>query len=246
MNYKLQLSRERTVFAAILIGAIVFISLGSAFSSKAFAAGGGGTGGGTGNGGGSGGGSAALTLSGAVAATIDGNVSTNGVAVEGAVLPKQPIIKLIFTVNVVDASVWPTPNQNAITMKDSKGASVPVEVFRIDPAANFEERDFIFLKPLKPLAAGEKYGITVDSALTGNNGQTMAAPVTVSFTAEGTKQPAEEQEAVATTAKPNKTTGKTDNSSGWPASSWVIIIGAIAAIVIIAGGIVYKNIKKKP
>ncbi len=161
--------------------------------------------GGDGDGTGGGGGDSPVNLTGAYSTSINNNVSSTGASINGATnVPQQATIKLVFSVNVVDNTIWPSPNKNCITMRDGSGNSVPVNVFRIDPAVNREERDFLFLSPSSPLSAGTQYTIVVSPALTGKNGNTLGEStagqsVSVSFTTQGT---------------PASNTGSTSGASG--------------------------------
>ncbi len=152
--------------------------------------------GGDGSGGG-GGGDNPLTLDGAYLCSVNGNTSTTDSSVSGVSnIPLNPTIKLVFTLNVVDDSVWPAPNRSAVSMHSGSGNTVPVEVFRIDPSVNREERHNIFIRPSGSLQTGEQYTITAGPSLKGKNGNTLGESTggqgtSVSFTTEGTSASAQ-------------------------------------------------------
>ncbi len=235
LQFKRITSTIRKLILTTMVSLIALISVSFGFSSIACAAGG------NGSGGGSGGGNNPLTFSGAYLATVDGNASTTGASVESAKLPKQPTIKLVFSLNVVDNSVWPSPNQSAVTMVNSSGASMQVEVFRVDPSANLNEKENIFIKPVSALAAGERYSIAISPALTGNNGQTLGSSVTVLFVTEGTPAVSNKKSAGASTTSKSSTKAKPATSGNMSNGSLLIIFGAVVAIIIVAGGIYFKR-----
>jgi hypothetical protein len=191
----------------------------------ALAAGGNGTGGG--GGGGTGGGSNPLTLSGAFLTTINGNASSTGAALSGTSdFPLQGTIKLVFSLNVVDSTVWPSPNQSAFSLADAGGNPVSINVTRIDPAANDAEKDNVFVTPVNPLTAGTQYILTIAPTLTGANGNTLGQAATVSF---GTK-PAEPP-LIATQAakKPAAKPAAKGSSTVW------YVLGAIVLLALLLG-----------
>jgi hypothetical protein len=147
---------------------------------------------------------------------------------------------LVFSLNVVADSVWPSPNQSAVTLIDSAGKPVAADVFRIDPAANADEKNNIFIKPTKALAPGERYSISIGQALIGNNGQTLGSAAAVSFVVAGTPTAAGPATSTAKAPVKRKPAGSTASSDG----STLVIVGAIAAILIVAGGIIYRRVKK--
>jgi hypothetical protein len=238
VDYARTASPIRKVVSTVTLAAALSVILLFSASMTAGAAGGNGTGGGGGTGGGTGGGNSPLTLTAALLATVNGNVSTSGAPVAGATLPEQPIIKLVFSVNVVADSVWPSPNQSVVTMVDSSGKPVAADVFRIDPAANADEKNNIFIRPSKALAPGGKYSVLIGPTLTGNNGQTLGTAATLSFVVAGTLAASP---ATSTAKAPVKKPASNASSDG----STLIIAGAIAAILIVAGGIIYRRVKNR-
>jgi len=148
------------------------------------AAGGGGGGGGKGGGSGSGSGDP-FTLVGAYLTTISDNVSTTGKDIKDSQdVDTNPIIKLIFNKNVVSSIAWET-NRHALTLADSEGNSIAIQVDRIPDEgdnSNEDEKRHIFIRPIEPLTDGKTYTLVIKSKLTANNGTTLGKEETIMFT----------------------------------------------------------------
>lgn len=149
------------------------------------AAGGGGGGGGKGGGSGSGGGDP-VTFVGAYLTTISDNVSTTGKDIKNSQdVDVNPMIKLIFNKNVVSSTVWET-NKQSITLADSEGNSIAIQVDRIPDEgnnSNEDEKRHIFIRPTEPLTDGKTYRLIIKGKLTANNGTTLGKEESVTFTA---------------------------------------------------------------
>lgn len=125
------------------------------------------------------------SLTGAYLTSIDNNVSSTGASVSGSgSVPLNPTIKLCFSHNVVDDAVF-SNNQQNITMQTVIGMNVPVNVSRIDPTVNFNERQNLFVAPVSPLASGTTYKIIIGSGLTAKNGLLMGTSQVVEFSTAG-------------------------------------------------------------
>lgn len=154
-----------------------------------------------GDGSGGGGGDNPLTLTGAYLTTVNGSTSTTAGAISGvSISSTQPIFKFVFSLNVVDDSVWPSPNQGAFSLQGSSSGSIPIEVFRIDPNVNRDERNNIFIRPSGSLPGGEQYIISLNPALKGKNGHTLGESTggqgtSVSFTTVGSSTSAQNSSA---------------------------------------------------
>ncbi|MFO1446104.1 LPXTG cell wall anchor domain-containing protein [Bacillus sp. Bva_UNVM-123] len=152
------------------------------------AGGGGGGGGGGGKGGGSGSGGAFV---GAYLTTISDNASTTGKDIKDSQdVDTNPIIKLIFNKNVVSSIVWET-NKQAITLADSEGSSIAIQVDRIPDEgenANEDEKRHIFIRPIAPLTDGKTYTLVIKSKLTANNGTALGKEETIMFTVAAAKK----------------------------------------------------------
>jgi hypothetical protein len=167
--------KEWNVLLALLVAA--FLLLGTANS---FAGSGGGSGGG--------GGSSPLNYIGAYLTTVTGTSSTTDTAdIAGSTsILLMPTVKLVFDRNVVNDSIW-TANQACISMEDSSGTAIDIEVSRISDLDNFDERTNIFVKPNKQLTPSSVYKIVMNSSLQANNGNTLGSKKNVSFTTESVK-----------------------------------------------------------
>lgn len=177
---------------------------------------------------GAGGGTDPVSFVGAYLTTISNSVSTTGVEIKNSsnVITK-PTIKLVFTKNVVNLTVWDI-NDKAITLADSKGNSIAVTVTRIPDQgtnSNPNEKRNIFIKPVKLLTSGEKYTLTVDSSLTANNMTKLGHDETVTFTAKAdTVKPvitgaANKTIAINSTFNPKTGVTAKDNADGDVTSS---------------------------
>lgn len=131
-----------------------------------------------------------LSFVGAYLTEISNNTSTTGADITTTAVPTKPLIKVVFDKDVVGDNVWEN-NQKAVTMQNSAGANVPIQVSRISDTVNFNERRNIFVTPLSNLLSGEKYRIVVSPNLMAKNlystlGMTTNnQPVIVNFTTAG-------------------------------------------------------------
>jgi len=125
-------------------------------------------------------------------ATSSSNTSDTGASVDGSTsVPVRPTIKFMFQRSVTQDDIW-SNNKTCFTMKDSSGASVAINVFRISNGTedNPEERRNIFITPLSDLTPGKTYEITISKNLVANNGETFGEAydgkdVVISFTVAG-------------------------------------------------------------
>lgn len=151
-----------------------------------------GGGGGGGKGGGSGSGSGEpFTLVGAYLTTISDNVSTTGKDIKDSQdVDTNPMIKLIFNKNVVSSIVWET-NKQALTLADSEGNLIDIQVDRIPDEgdnSNENEKRHIFIRPIEPLTDGKTYTLVIKSKLTANNGTTLGKEESIMFTVAATNK----------------------------------------------------------
>ena len=87
-------------------------------------------------------------------------------------VPVNPTIMLYFDRGVTNTSVWST-NQSCITLQDSSGASVPINVFWLQNQSGTTYIHDIFFTPLSSLTPGKTYKITISKNLIANNGHTL-------------------------------------------------------------------------
>ncbi len=89
---------------------------------------------------------------------------------------RNPRIQLLFTLNVVDDSVW-TNNRNQIKLF-SGSTSVSISVIRSSSRAL---RRFIFVRPTSTLRPLTSYRLVILPGLTGRNGMRLGETVTIRF-----------------------------------------------------------------
>lgn len=183
--------------------------------------------------------------------TVDGDNSTDDGPIEGsATVPVSPAIRLYFDRGVTTDAVWGN-NQQCITLQDSTGKNVPIDVFRLGSAIN-ENLHYIFLTPKSALTPGETYNIIISKNLTANNGHTLGEnngnkDEAVTFTVAGSpSSPGGGGGASVTTNGPTSTTG---SASVDPAVGATVSLGDTARVVIPANalqenGAVTVDIKK--
>lgn len=89
---------------------------------------------------------------------------------------RNPRIQLVFTLNVVDGSVW-TNNRNQIRLF-SGSVRVPINVIRSSSRAL---RRNIFVSPTSTLRPLTSYRLVILPGLTGRNGMRLGETVTIRF-----------------------------------------------------------------
>lgn len=106
--------------------------------------------------------------------TVNGDNSTDDGPIEGSTtVPVNPTIRLYFDRGVTTDAVWGN-NQQCITLQDSTGKNVPVNVFRLGSTDTINDNlHYILISPKSALAAGKTYKIIISENLTANNGHTL-------------------------------------------------------------------------
>ncbi|MGI5942781.1 MAG: S-layer homology domain-containing protein, partial [Pelotomaculaceae bacterium] len=106
--------------------------------------------------------------------TVNGDNSTDDGPIEGSTtVPVNPTIRLYFDRGVTTDAVWGN-NQQCITLQDSTGKNVPVNVFRLGSTDTINDNlHYILIRPKSPLTAGKTYKIIISKNLTANNGRTL-------------------------------------------------------------------------
>ncbi len=89
---------------------------------------------------------------------------------------RNPRIQLVFTLNVVDDSVW-TNNKNQIRLFRGN-TRVGINVIR---SADRALRRNIFVRPASTLSPLTDYRLVILPGLTGNNGMQLGETVTIRF-----------------------------------------------------------------
>ena len=89
---------------------------------------------------------------------------------------RNPRIQLVFTLNVVDGSVW-TNNRNQIRLFRGS-VRVPINVIRSSSRAL---RRNIFVSPTSTLRPLTSYRLVILPGLTGRNGMRLGETVTIRF-----------------------------------------------------------------
>ena len=164
--------------------------------------------------------------------TINGTSSTTGISVESSSnVPVMPTIKLVFGRNVAHDSIW-ADNRQCITMQDSSGANIQINVFRLSGDPGSEERHNIFIQPLSNLTAGKTYKIIISPNLKANNGITLGQETNnqnkvITFTVAGGS-------TSITTSGPTSATG---TASVNPAVGATVALGDSAKVVIPANAL---------
>lgn len=202
-----------------LFAFLMAIALAILMPVHAFAAGGNGSGGGKGNG--SGGGSAeALTVE---SASIE----------DGAQIGSKDTITLVFSKNVCNQSVREN-NAQLVTLTDSTGSPVAVDVVLCDDQIEPEKKNNIEITFTEPLTAGS-YTLTAQAGITSKSGAVMAKDYVLTFTVSG--------DAVETTEAPAATPTETPKAANKDGNSSAIVIGVIVLAVVAGGAVVL--LKKK-
>ena len=93
---------------------------------------------------------------------------------------RNPRIQLVFTLNVVDDSVW-TNNRNQIRLFRGN-TRVGISVIR---SSNIALRRNIFVRPTNTLRPSTDYRLVILPRLTGKNGMQLGETVTIRFRTTG-------------------------------------------------------------
>lgn len=95
------------------------------------------------------------------------------------VSPSLRTIRLFFSLNVVNNSVW-TNNRNQFRL--FRGTRrVTIQVTRIPDTVDFDRRREIFVRPVFGLRPNASYRLVILPNLEGRNGQTLGETVTIRF-----------------------------------------------------------------
>jgi LysM repeat protein len=128
-----------------------------------------------------------LNFVGAYLTEMSNNTSTTGADIKTTSVSVKPTIKVVFDKNIVNDAVWEN-NKKCVSLQDSSGINVATNVFRVSDAVNFNERQNIFMTPMKDLNPGAHYKIIIRPDLRAKNGYsnlgmtTSNQPVIVNFT----------------------------------------------------------------
>lgn len=95
------------------------------------------------------------------------------------VSPNLRTIRLFFSLNVVNNSVWDN-NQNQIRLFRGD-TRVAIRVSRISDLVNFARRREIFVRPVNGLRPNTSYRLVILPNLRGRNGRTLGKTVTIRF-----------------------------------------------------------------
>ncbi|WP_425806223.1 Ig-like domain-containing protein [Desulfitobacterium sp. Sab5] len=149
---------------------------------------------------------------------------------------KNPVeIKLVFNKNVVNMSVK-DKNQKCITLTDSEGKTIPVQMIMADDQIDPTKNEEIVLKPSQDLKPGTTYQVKITGDLQAKNGMTLGKETSIHFAiADSNITPAKE------TSVNNPTAGTTANSLGKGSMNKSIIFAVIALIIVGAGYAYYRR-----
>ncbi|MDT3429055.1 hypothetical protein J2Z22_004654 [Paenibacillus forsythiae] len=176
---------RRSVLRALLVALVLLLAIPQA----AWADNGDGTGPSEGSPG-------AKPLSFVSASLVEGGASI----IDSEDVPLKAKMRLLFDKNIVNSTVWGI-NRECFTLMDAKGASVPIEVTKIDDTINFDQRQAVFVEPVDPLKSGASYSLKVAPQLKAKNGvstlggTTSGRGVTIVFKTAGTAAGASGSEA---------------------------------------------------
>ncbi|MEN6348478.1 MAG: S-layer homology domain-containing protein [Syntrophomonas sp.] len=98
-------------------------------------------------------------------------------------ISNTPTIRVNFDRGVV-RDYWDN-NRNCFSLSDSSGNLVGITVFRASNYQDDSEKRSIYVTPNVTLKAGMTYSLTVSPSLKANNGNTLGASKTISFTVTG-------------------------------------------------------------
>ncbi|TEB05928.1 Cellulosome-anchoring protein precursor [Pelotomaculum schinkii] len=185
--------------------------------------------------------------------TVNGDNSTDDGPIEGSTtVPVNPTVRLYFDRGVTTDAVW-SNNQQCLTMQDSTGTKVPINVFKLDSTTINDNLHYIFITPKSNLTSGKTYKIIISKNLTANNGHTLGenngnTNEVVTFTvAASSGSPTSGGSGISvTTNGPTYTNG---SASVDPAVGATVGLGDLARVVIPANalqetGSVTVDIKK--
>jgi uncharacterized protein YjdB len=131
-----------------------------------------------------------LNFVGAYLTEVSNNTSTTGADIKTTSVSVKPTIKVVFDKNIVNDAVWEN-NKKCVSLQDSSGINVATNVFRVSDAVNFNERQNIFMTPMKDLNPGAHYKIIIRPDLVAKNGYsnlgmtTNNQPIVIGFTVGG-------------------------------------------------------------
>lgn len=153
-----------------------------------------------------------------ISATFNGTTNLQGAT--NVIL--NPQIVMEFDKNLVDDAVW-INNKNGFSLQSEDNENVPINVTRVDPKVDFNQRQKIFIQPIQALKAGTTYYLKASPNLLAKNGNstlgatTAGQGITISFKTMGQAAPkpvdTSEQGTTDSTATNTTTNTTTTNST---------------------------------
>jgi hypothetical protein len=98
-------------------------------------------------------------------------------------VPVDVIIELVFTNNVVNASV--RDNNAACFSLENGGKTVPIDVIMADDQVEPNLKRVISVAPKSQLDEGKKYSLVISGSLTAKNGNRIGEDTVITFTTAG-------------------------------------------------------------
>ncbi|CQR70325.1 hypothetical protein SOV_38600 [Sporomusa ovata DSM 2662] len=106
----------------------------------------------------------------------------------------NPQIVMEFDKNLVDDAVW-INNKNGFSLRSEDDENVAINVTRVDPKVDFNQRQKVFIHPIQALKAGTTYYLKASPNLLAKNGNstlgatTAGQGITISFKTLGQAAP---------------------------------------------------------
>ena len=101
-------------------------------------------------------------------------------------IPLDQEIKFVFSKNVVNLSIKEN-NLKCLTMEDSEGNDVPIEVVMGDDQIHPDEKRYIIIKPVDGLVENMTYTVIISPDMLAKNGNNLGEETTVSFSTISTE-----------------------------------------------------------
>jgi hypothetical protein len=139
----------------------------------------------------------------------------DGGKVEGrTTIPLKPKFKITFDKNVVNITVWEN-NRKCFHIYNENGEDIPIYVIKIDDTVDFNQRQHVFIEPIKNLRPGTWHSLRISPKLLAKNGNSTLGGTTggkekvITFKTEGM---AIQEKVVSKTPPANSETMTNQNS----------------------------------
>ena len=98
-------------------------------------------------------------------------------------VPVDVVIELVFTNNVINASV--RDNNAACFSLESGGKTVPIDIIMADDQIEPNLKRIISVAPVSSLEQGKRYTLVISGSLTAKNGNSIGEDTAITFTTAG-------------------------------------------------------------